>query len=87
MEITNMKPVENGKVKARFSLKTQEGFLIPDFRLVLGEYGMFCGWPNTKDREGKYNPVVVPSAEGLKKAVESLAEEAFLQMPKEGVKK
>ncbi len=77
MEITNMQTTAQGKVKAKFSVKTEEGFLIPGFRLVQGHYGFFTAWPNTKSADGVYNPVVVPCEESLKDAVTVMAEEAY----------
>ena len=62
MEIKNLKIRDWDNILATFSVKTEEGFVIHNFRLVNGPNGRFAGAPSKKGEDGKwYNQVTIPN--------------------------
>ena len=59
MKIKRMSKGEWGKVKAFFSLETNEGFIITGLKIVDGINGMFVSMPSQQDKDGNYNDIVM----------------------------
>ena len=63
MKVTNLRKYDgNSKVKAFFSIETDEGMVVKDFKLVEGRDGLFMSNPseyNKKD-DKYYDKVYIP---------------------------
>ena len=58
MIIKDMKKVDWNKVKAVFTLITNEGIEIKDFRIVEGQNGDFVSMPSRKGKDDNYYSTV-----------------------------
>ena len=61
-----------GKVKAFFSVRTEEGFIIKGFKLIEGINGMFVGFPSQKGQDDEYYDTVFAERD-LKEKLTQLA--------------
>ena len=52
-----------GKVRAFFSVRTEEGFIIKGLKLIEGINGNFVGFPSEKGKDGEYRDTVLATKE------------------------
>jgi len=72
MKIKRMSKGEWGKVKAFFSLETNEGFIITGLKIVDGINGMFVSMPSQQDKDGNYNDIVMATKD-VRKSLNEIA--------------
>lgn len=77
MQVTALRLVNFGKIRARVDIKTSEGFTIKGFKVIEGENGYFVGMPSERTKSGKYIDIVQISDPMLKEMVESLVMDAY----------
>ena len=76
MKIKRMSKGEWGKVKAFFSLETNEGFIITGLKIVDGINGMFVSMPSQQDKDGNYNDIVMATKD-VRKSLNEIAISAY----------
>mgnify|MGYP002007443805 CR=1 FL=1 len=54
---------EWGKVRAFFSVRTEEGFIIKGLKLIEGINGNFVGFPSEKGKDGEYRDTILATKE------------------------
>ncbi len=72
MKVKRMSKGEWGKVKAFFSLETNEGFIITGLKIVDGINGMFVSMPSLQDKDGNYNDIVMATKD-VRKSLNEIA--------------
>ena len=72
MKIEFMNKGEWGKVRAFFSVRTEEGFIIKGLKLLEGINGSFVGFPSEKGKDGEYRDTVLATKE-LREKLNQLA--------------
>lgn len=55
----NVRPFEKGNLKAFITVVTSDGFVIDGFTVVSGSNGLFIGWPQQLQKDGKYKDLVL----------------------------
>ncbi len=68
MKIEKFKTYEGDKVKAFFSVRTDDGFLISGFKLITTEKGTFVGFPSERAGAG-YRQTVYGSKKSKEKVL------------------
>ena len=63
MKIEFMNKGQWGKVRAFFSVRTEEGFIIKGLKLIEGINGNFVGFPSEKGKDGEYRDTVLATKE------------------------
>ena len=58
MRVINIKKGNWGKIKAFFSVSTDDGFVIKGFKIVESVNGLFVSLPSQKGKDEKYYPGV-----------------------------
>ena len=63
LKIEFMNKGQWGKVRAFFSVRTEEGFIIKGLKLIEGINGNFVGFPSEKGKDGEYRDTVLATKE------------------------
>ncbi|MEJ2635061.1 MAG: septation protein SpoVG family protein [Calditrichia bacterium] len=77
MEISAIRMVNIGKIKAVVDVRTSEGFIIRGFKVVEGDNGLFVGMPSERTKSGKYMDLVKIDDWNLKEMLETLVLDAY----------
>ena len=75
MKIEYMNKGQWGKVKAFFSVRTDEGFIIKGLKLINGVNGDFVGFPSEKGKDGEYRDTVLATKELREKLTQQVIKE------------
>jgi stage V sporulation protein G len=77
MEVSAIRLVNIGKIRAIVDIRTSEGFTIKGFKVVEGDNGFFVGMPSERTKAGKYVDMVRVDEPELKEMLEAVALEAY----------
>lgn len=77
MEISAIRLVNRGKIRAVVDIQTTEGFVIKGFKVVEGDRGLFVGMPSERTKTGKYVDTVRVGDPHTREMLETLVLEAY----------
>ncbi|MFZ0392147.1 MAG: septation protein SpoVG family protein [Calditrichia bacterium] len=77
MEVSAIRLVSAGKIKAKVDIRTSEGFIIKGFKVIEEDNGFFVGMPSERAKTGKYIDTVKVEDPAQKEMLESLVMDAY----------
>lgn len=69
IENISVRILNKGNLKGFACVTFDNGLVVDDFTIFMGQNGLFAGWPKKKSEDGEFRPLVATSDKALYKSV------------------